>query len=73
MKKSIISTEKISKILAKHQYKANPIIAQIFGEIVWTPTTSLSLSSTKSFIRLSELVPIKTENELLKLIKSKLS
>jgi len=73
-KKSIISTKEITKILTEFSYKANEVMFQITGEHVWIPTNQpLDMSLPLKSIRMSELVPIRTESELRNLIKTKLN
>jgi hypothetical protein len=73
MKNKIISTKEITKILNEFHYEPNPVMFQIFGEHVWFPTKEdLDLNLSSKTIRMSELVPIKSEAELIKLIKSKI-
>jgi hypothetical protein len=74
MSKSVISTKDISKILNQFNYEHNPVMFQIFGEHVWFPTKEpMDLMLASKSITMSELVPIRTENQLVKLIKSKLA
>lgn len=74
MKKSVITTEKIKSILeGEFAYKLNPVMYQIFNEFIWYPTTEpLDLHLTSKSIKMSELVPIRTESELRNLINLKL-
>lgn len=74
MKKAVISTKEISKILNQFNYQSNPVMFQVFGEHVWFPTKEpIDLMLPSKCITLSELVPMRTENQLVKLIKSKLN
>jgi hypothetical protein len=73
MKSSIISTKQITSILSQFGYQANPVMFQITGEHVWMPMNEpMDLNLANKTIRMNELVPIKTESQLRKLIKSKL-
>jgi hypothetical protein len=74
MSKSVISTKEISKILNQFNYEPNPVMFQLFGEHVWFPTKEpIDLMLPSKCITLSELTPIRTENQLVNLIKLKLS
>ena len=74
MSKSVISTKEISKILNHFNYEPNPVMFQLFGEHVWFPTKEpIDLMLPSKCITFSELTPIRTENQLVNLIKSKLS
>ena len=73
MKKSVITTEKIKEILEEFAYYANPVMFDLFGEYVWVPTQEpIDLSLPLKTIKMSELIPIRTETQLRTLIKSKL-
>jgi hypothetical protein len=73
MKSSIISTKQITSILSQFGYKANPVMFQITGENVWMPMNEpMDLNLPNKTIRMNELVTIKTESQLRKLIKVKL-
>lgn len=73
MKSSIISTKQITSILSQFGYKANPVMFQITGEHVWMPMNEpMDLNLPNKTIRMNELVTIKTESQLRKLIKVKL-
>lgn len=74
MKKAVISTKKVSEILNRFNYHPNPVMFQISGEHIWMPMNEpIDLELPSKCIRMGELVSVRTENQLVKLIKSKLN
>lgn len=70
----VISSSKIQLILeGEFGYELNPIMFQMFGKYVWIPKNEpMDLTLGLKTISMDELIPIKTESELRKFIKSKL-
>jgi hypothetical protein len=67
-------TSKMKSILeGEFNYEVNPVAYQMFGEFIWFPKNEpMDLELMSKTITMKELVPIKTESQLRKLIKSKL-
>jgi hypothetical protein len=67
-------TAKMKTILEdEFNYELNPVAYQAFGTVIWFPKNEpMDLTLMSKTITMEELVPIRTEAQLRKLIKSKL-
>jgi len=70
----IITTKKMKQILQSYGYEPNEVHYNMFGEFAWYPKNEpIDLNLPKKILTLDELKVIKTETELLKVIKNKLN
>lgn len=70
----IITTNKMKQILQSYGYQPNEVHYNMFGELAWYPKNEpIDLNLPKKILTLQQLTVIKTEKELIKIIKNKLS
>ena len=69
----IITTQKMKQILESYGYEPNEVHYNMFGEFAWYPKNQpIDLNLPKKILKLEELIKIKTEKELVKIILKKL-